>query len=118
MIVSLRDALTTECVGGNDVGPSLQILAVDIGNHVGACQREHIVVALHLPRKMRKTVSTEVLLRKTVCLYLRTHRSIEDEYPFLDYLVKPFFHYSLFTFHFHTFITLSISRLSSFSFRV
>ena len=36
---------------------------------------------------MRKTVSTEVFLRKTVCLYLSTHRPIEDEYPFFYYLV-------------------------------
>lgn len=36
---------------------------------------------------MRKTVSTEVFLRKTVCLYLSTHRPIEDEYPFLNDIV-------------------------------
>ena len=88
MIVGLRDALTTECVGGNDICPCLQIQAVDIGNHIGTRQREHVVVTLHLTRKMRKTVSPEVFFRKTVSLYLRTHRPIEDEYPFPDYIVK------------------------------
>ena len=63
---------------------------MDVLNHIGTRQRENIVVTLQLAFNMRKTVSSEVCFRKTVCLYLRTHRPIENEYPVLDYIVKSF----------------------------
>ena len=71
---------------------------MDIGNDVRSRQREHIIIALQLSGDVIKTVSPKVCLPETILLDLRSHRSIEDENPFLDYIVKSN-HYSLITIH-------------------
>ena len=73
MIVGLRDALAAEGVGGDDVGACLEITAVDILYHLRTAQVQLVGIA-DLPHHSPDH---------------RAHCTVEDEYPFFDYLVKP-----------------------------
>ena len=88
MIVCLRDALTAERVGRDDIGTYFEILAMDVCNDIWASQGEHVVIAFQQSRHILKTVSPEILFSETIALYLRSHRSIENQDPFFYYVVK------------------------------
>ncbi len=80
MVVGHRDALAAEGVGADDISPGLQIAAMDVGYHIGACECEDIIVALHLPLEAGEEIATEVLLPEPVSLYHRAHGSVEDKH--------------------------------------
>ena len=80
MIISQRDALTAECIGADDVCSGLQITPVDIGYHIGAGEREHIIVALHLPLDVGKQIAPEILLLQPIRLNHSAHGTIKYQY--------------------------------------
>ena len=80
MIISQRDALTAECIGADDVCSGLQITPVDIGYHIGAGEREHIIIALHLPLDVGKQIAPEILLLQPIRLNHSAHGTIKYQY--------------------------------------
>ena len=77
MIVGLRDALSIECVGRDNVGTSLQIAFEDILNHIRARQVQGVVVAFHLTRHIFKKTFPEVLFLKAIFLDDGAHGTIQ-----------------------------------------
>jgi uncharacterized protein involved in outer membrane biogenesis len=47
MIFSLRNALTAERVGGDDIGTGFEVFAINIRNYLGVCQVQ-LVAVTHL----------------------------------------------------------------------
>ena len=54
---------------------------MNVAYHVGACDIEHIVVALHHTRSLAVAVSSEVFLLQSVLLNHGAHRTVEYYYP-------------------------------------
>ena len=86
-IVDHGDALRIERAGLNDVDTHAEVAAVDIGNHVGACEAEQVVVALLQSGQGGKALATEVLFVEAKLLYHGAHGTIEYEDVLLDYIV-------------------------------
>ena len=86
-IVGHRDALRIERAGLNDVDTHAQVAAVYVGNHVGTCEAEQVVVALLQSRQGGKALATEVSFSESEALYHRTHGAIQDEDALLDNIV-------------------------------
>ena len=63
---------------------------MDICDDIRSGQRKHVIVTFQLSSQIHKTVSPEICLRETIGLYLRPHRTVEDEDPLSDDIVKPF----------------------------
>ena len=83
---------------------------MNIADHVGPSQAEHVVVSLQLPRQLPKQLTTKVVFRQSISLNHRARCTVKDKYALLNNLVK--------SFHLYTFIARSISLRSSFSFSV
>ena len=86
VIVGLRNTLRGEGVGGNQVCSRLQVSAIDIRDDFRTSEVEHIVVTLHLSRRILETLATEILFRQVILLNLRTHGTVENQNPLLHNL--------------------------------
>ena len=62
MIVGLRNPLRRERVRLYNVGPGLQIAAVDVGNSLRMSDIEHVVIALICHHLQQRQTATEVVL--------------------------------------------------------
>ena len=60
---------------------------VYVGNHVGSCEAEQVVVALLQSGQISKPLATKVLLGKSEALYHCSHCAIQDKDALLDYIV-------------------------------
>ena len=56
----MRNGGAAERVGLEDVGAGREILPMDIANHIGARQREHIAIALEIVPMIAEPVSAKV----------------------------------------------------------
>ena len=78
-VVAHGDALGVERIGLDDVGTSLQILAVNVAHHEGTRQRQHVVAALQVVAMTGEPASAEVLLAQVVLLNHGAHSTVEHE---------------------------------------
>ena len=62
MIVGLRNPLRRERVRLYNVGPGLQIAAVDVGNSLRMSDIEHVVIALICHHLQQRQTAAEVIL--------------------------------------------------------
>ena len=82
VVVGLADAGGVEAVGLNDVGSSLQVLAVDLLHQVRPRQAEQVVVAFQLTGEGSEQVATEVLFRQLLLLKHGAKCAIQNQYAF------------------------------------
>jgi hypothetical protein len=75
----LRDGLAAERVGLDDVGAGLEVLAMDVEDHVGPRQHEQVVVALQLAAVVREARAAEVTFLQLAPLDHRPHRAVQDQ---------------------------------------
>ena len=87
VIVGLRDALRVEGVGGDDVGPGLQVSLVYVGNHVGSGQVQHVVVSLQHACRPHEPVAVKVLFAKSILLHDGAHSPVENQDSSVDDVV-------------------------------
>ena len=78
MIVSHRDTLATEGIGRNNISPCLQVPPVNILNDIRPCQRQNVIITLHLSGNIQKPVAPEILLRKMIALDHGTHGTVQQ----------------------------------------
>ena len=76
-VVGLRRSVRVEGVGLDDVGPGLEVLVVDLANHLRMRQGKEIVVALQVARRLEEALAAEVRLRELVALDGRAHRAVQ-----------------------------------------
>ena len=79
VVISHRHPLRREGASGDEVGSCLQILPVNVGNHVGTGQAEDVIVALHQPRHILEPFTSEVLLLQSVPLNHGAHRTVQNQ---------------------------------------
>ena len=84
VVVGLRDARCRERIGLDDVGPGLEIGAVDRFDDVGSGQREHIAVALQIGVVALERFAAEVGLAEVVALLHGAGGAVEHEYALLE----------------------------------
>ncbi len=78
-IVRLHDGRAAEGIRLDDVRAGREILIVDLGDDVGACENQQVVVPLHVLRMIAEPIAAEVLLGQRVALDHRTHRAVEHQ---------------------------------------
>ena len=78
-VVLLRDAGGGEGVGLDDVGPRLQVEAVDLLHHVRAGDREQVGVALQVLRVAGEALAAVVGLAQALGLDHRAHGPVDDD---------------------------------------
>ncbi|MNK92639.1 hypothetical protein D3C87_1127690 [compost metagenome] len=79
VVVALRDGGGAEGVGLDDVGASFQVLAVDLGDHIGPHQGQQLVVALHVLAVAGEALAAEVRLAQLVALDHGAHGAVQDQ---------------------------------------
>ena len=79
VVVGLRNALCVERVGFYQVGPGLQIGAVDGLEHIGTGQGKHVVVALQPDRPVGEQIAPEVGLAEPLALQHGAHGTVQDD---------------------------------------
>ena len=79
VVVALRDRRGAEGIGFDDVGAGLQVLAVDLRNHVRAHQRQQLVVALQVLAVVGEALAAKIGLAQLVALDHRAHGAIQDQ---------------------------------------
>jgi hypothetical protein len=83
-VVGLRDRRGREGVGLHDLGPGLQVLAVDGLDDGGLRERQHVAVALQVVRMVGELRAPEVGLLQAVRLQHRAHRPVDDDDALLE----------------------------------
>ena len=78
-IVGERDALCVEGAGLYEVGPRLEVFAVDALDDVGSRQAQQVVATLQFPLHILEAVAPKILFPQVMLLYHRPHRPVEDE---------------------------------------
>ncbi len=78
-VVGLRRGVRVEGVGLDDVGAGLEVLGVDLANHLRTRQREEVVVAPQFARGVEEALAAEIRLREPVALDGRAHRAVQYE---------------------------------------
>ena len=63
----------------DDIGTRLEVLAVNLAHHIGACEVEHIMVAFDKRVVVAEHVTMVVILCERIPLNTRAHRSVEDD---------------------------------------
>lgn len=79
-IVGLGNAVGIKSAGFNDVGTTVQVLAMYLLDNIGAGEYKKVVVAFELHGVSGKTLATEVLLGERVLLYHCAHCTVEHKY--------------------------------------
>ena len=79
VVVGLADAGGVEGVGLDDVGPGIEVAAVDGFDDVGPGEAQKVVVAEELAGQVGEAVAPEVGFREAVALYHSAHGTVEDE---------------------------------------
>jgi hypothetical protein len=79
VIVGLRDGLRVEGVGLDDVGASLEELAVDAGDDVGSRQGEQIAITLQQLVMILEALAAEIFLLELVLLQGGAHGAVDDD---------------------------------------
>jgi hypothetical protein len=79
MVVGLGDGRGAEGVGLDDIGAGGEVVGVDLGDEVGAGEREQVVVALEVVRVGAEAVAAEVRLGERVRLDHRAHGAVEHD---------------------------------------
>jgi len=78
VVVFLRDGRGTEGVGLDEVGAGGEVLLVDLAEHVGPREHQHLVVALQVLVVVLEALAAVVGLGELVALDHRAHRAVED----------------------------------------
>jgi hypothetical protein len=88
-VVGLGDPVAAEGVGLDDVGSRGEIGVVDLTDHVGTGQHQHLVVALEVAGVVREALAAEVGLPEARRLEHGAHGPIEHEDPLCEQLLDP-----------------------------
>ena len=78
LVVLLRDRGGAEGVGLDQVGTGRKVRFVNVRNHVGARQRQQLVVALHVALEVLEALAAVLRLGQLEALDHRAHRAVED----------------------------------------
>ena len=84
-VLVLADAVGREGIGGDDVGPGVDVGAVDALYHFGSRQAEHVVIARQRHRPVGKPPPVVVFRREAQGLNLGAHRPVEYHDALLQY---------------------------------
>ena len=90
VVIGLTDTCGIECIGFDDVGSCLQILAVYVLHHIGPREAQHVVVSFHLSGQSGKTCAAKIGLCQVVSLYHGAHGAVQHEDALLHRLSKWF----------------------------
>ena len=87
-VVTLSDGVGAERVGRRDVGAGLEVLPVDVEDHVGTGQVEQVGVARDVVRVVPERVVAVVGRREADLLEHRAPRTVEHDDPFVELLLQ------------------------------
>ena len=77
-VVGHRRRIGIKRVGFDDVGAGLKKRRVNLPDYRRPCQRQQIVVALEVSRRVTKAITAIVVLGQSVALDHRAHRPVEQ----------------------------------------
>ena len=77
--VAHGDALGIKRICLDDVGTRLQVFAMDVANHKGSRQREHVIAPFQVVAVVSKADTTEIFLTQPVLLNHGAHSTVEHE---------------------------------------
>jgi len=86
VVIGLRHTLTGKGIGLDNVCAGLQVFAMNLKNHIGTGDIEHVIIALYLPGNVLENIPAEVVFRQIIALNHRTVCSVEDQYFLFGYL--------------------------------
>ena len=78
-VIRLCDGVAVEGIGLDDVGARFEILAMDLGDHVGARQHQDVVVSFEVAAMAAEARTAELLLRELVTLDHGSHGTVEHQ---------------------------------------
>ena len=91
-IVRLGDASRREGVGGDDVGASLEVVAMHLRHELGLAQAKHVAVVAQRLRVVAKALTAELGVAEALVLQHHAHRPVEDHDPLPKQLIEALFH--------------------------
>src|SRR6185295_13856951 len=88
-VVGLGEGVGRERIRLDDVGPGVEVRAVDGEHDVRPGQVQQLVVTAYVGRVVSEALPAEVGLFERVALDERAHRAVEDQDPLAKRLVQP-----------------------------
>jgi hypothetical protein len=86
-VIGHGERVGVECVGLDDVGAGLEVLAVKACDDIWSGENEQVVVAFEVPGMILESLSPVSGLVQLVGLDHGPHRPVEDHDPFLQQFV-------------------------------